>query len=348
MSADAQSLIPVSVLTGFLGAGKTTLLNRLVNHPAMEDVAVLINEFGEVGLDHLLVEQLSEDTIVLNSGCICCTVRGDMIASLTNLIKQRADGTIPKFQRIVIETTGLADPAPIIHTLMADALVVNHFKLDGIITCIDSIHGAGQLDNHEEAVKQAAIADRLVITKADLAGDAPELKQRLARLNPTAKVLSVTKGDIHPNDLFGAGLFKASDKSPDVQNWLRDEALAAQESGHHDDHHHNDVNRHDDHIRSFSIVIDAPLPWDNFTSWLEMLLATKGEQVLRVKGILAVQGVETPVVIHGVQHIFHPAATLPAWPDEDRRSRIVFITRDISKAAIEKTLLAFLDCDTAL
>jgi len=345
MNAEGRhsDLIPVSVVTGFLGSGKTTLLNALLRHPAMDDTAVFINEFGEVGIDHLLVEQLADDTILLNSGCVCCTVRGDLIEGLKSLFKRRVEGDAPKFARVAIETTGLADPAPIIHTLMADGLLINHFKLDGVVTCVDAVHGEQQLTAHVEAVKQAAIADRLVITKTDGADETQSLLARLKDLNPSAETIVAVKGDVHPDKLFGAGLFRADEKTPDVRRWLREEAI-----DHHHDHHHSDVNRHDDHIRSFCLIVEEPIPWEGFLTWLEMLLDTKGERILRVKGVLRLEGVDHPVAIHGVQHVFHPASPLPAWPSTDRRSKIVFITRDISKEAIEKTFAAFVQDASAL
>jgi G3E family GTPase len=332
--------IPLSVITGFLGSGKTTLLNRLLAHPEMGETAVLINEFGEIGLDHLLVRELSEDVVLLNSGCLCCSMRGDLVDSLRDLFLKRVHGTVPEFKRAVIETTGLADPAPIIHTLMTDPLIGARYRLDGIVTTVDAVFGAGQLSDHVEPVKQAAVADRLVLTKTDIAEAATvgDLRHRLRALNPGAPMIVSADGAVAPNDLFGCGLFDAAGKNPDVERWLNAEAY---EDDRH--HHAHDVNRHDAHISAFCLTIDKPVAWQGLVMWLEMLLATHGESLLRVKGILNVEDQDTPVAIHGVQHVFHPPVTLPAWPDGERRSRIVFITRDMGRAAIEATFHAFAD-----
>ncbi len=331
--------IPLSVITGFLGSGKTTLLNRLLAHPDMGETAVLINEFGEVALDHLLVRQVSEDVVLLSSGCLCCSVRGDLVDALRDLFLKRVHGEVPEFRRAVIETTGLADPAPIIHTLMTDPLIGARYRLDGIVTTIDAVFGAGQLSAHAEAVKQAAVADRLVLSKTDIATTAAiaELRRRLRSLNPGAPMVLSADGAVGPEDLFGCGLFDALGKIPDVQRWLNAEAY-----GHHH-HHAMDVNRHDDRISAFCLTIDKPVAWQGLVTWLEMLLATHGESLLRLKGILNVAGQEKPVAIHGVQHVFHPPVTLPAWPDEERRSRLVFITRDMGRDAVEATFHAFAD-----
>ena len=334
----AAQAIPVSVITGFLGSGKTTLLNHLLAHTGMEETAVLINEFGEVGLDHLLVRQISEDIVLLNSGCLCCTVRGDLVESLRELFLKRGRGEVPEFRRTVIETTGLADPAPIIHTLMTDPVLGKRYRLDGIVTTVDAVHGSAQFDSHVESVKQAAVADRLVLTKTDIAdGAAVEaLRARLAAMNPSAPVIVAVDGAAEPDALFDCGLFNPKTKAPDVAGWLNEEAYAqARGPG-----HHHDVNRHDDRIRAFCMTVDDPIEWDAFAVWLEMLLATRGENVLRIKGVLNVAGEAKPVAIHGVQHVFHPPATLPEWPDAERRSRIVFITRDMGRQAIEDTFRA--------
>ena len=345
--------IPVSVITGFLGSGKTTLLNRLLGHAEMRNTAVIINEFGEIGLDHILVRKLDEDVVLLNSGCLCCTVREDLVVSMRDLLRKRAKGEVPAFDRLVIETTGLADPAPILHTLMTDPVLGSRYRIDGIVTTVDAANAMSQLDAQYESVKQAAAADRIVLTKTDLIGSdaVAALTARLATINPAAPILPVLHGDVAPDRLLDAGLFDPKKKSPDVARWLREEAYAEagdhvhhDHHGHdhdhhdHDDHHHHlDVNRHDDRIRAFCLSIDAPIPWDPFVEWIDFLATTQGENLLRIKGILNVEGQERPLAVHGVQHIFHPPTLLPAWPDADRRSRLVFITRDIGRQPIVDT-----------
>ncbi len=335
--------LPVSVLTGFLGSGKTTLLKHLLGHPAMEETAVVINEFGEIGLDHLLVEKADEDTVLLNSGCLCCTIRGDLIDTLRSLFKRRVRREVPAFQRLVIETTGLADPAPILHTLMNDPLLVTRFRLDGVIATVDAVNGARTLDRHEEALKQAAVADRLLITKTDLVEEAAAaaLEARLGALNPAAPRHQVAHGEIEPACLFNAGLYDPETKSLDVRRWLKAEAYEGGRSDSHDHHHYHDVNRHDARIRAFCISHDRPLNWDRFNDWLEMLMSVHGARLLRVKGLLNIEDMERPGGNHGVQHIFHPPALLDTWPDEDRRSQLVFITRDLEQDSFERTLRAF-------
>lgn len=333
---------PVTVLTGFLGSGKTTLLNHLLAHPGLAQTAVLINEFGEVGLDHLLVKHVAEDIVLLQSGCLCCTVRGDMVDALRDLFVKRVKGEVPDFSRVIIETTGLADPAPIIHTLMTDPLLASRYRLDGIVATVDAVNGARTLDNHAEAVKQAAMADRLVLTKTDIADySAVEmLHARLRQLNPAAPILRADQGRLDPAEILDAGLFNDRDKIPDVRKWLNAEAYA---DAHHHDHHHHDVNRHDDRVAAFVFTADKPVSWPALSFALELLISNKGENILRVKGIVNVAGEDKPLAIHGVQHVFHPPAQLESWPDDDRRTRIVFITRDFGREAITRMLGGVLD-----
>jgi len=361
--------IPVSLLTGFLGSGKTTLLKHLITQPEMEDTLVSINEVGEIGLDHLLVAHSQEETIVeMSSGCLCCTIRGDLKKTLKDITWRFAEGGQRKFNRVVIETTGLASPAPILHTLMTDPFIAQRYRLDGVIVTVDAVNGMSTLDHHEEAVQQAAVADRLLLTKTDLADAATlaALQVRLRTLNPGARQLQPQVGQIAAAELLDAGLFKPGEKVPDVARWLNEEAFAEKarhEHDHHHGHHHHghhhhghehhghdhhghghehDVNRHDDHIRAFCFTFDEPIDPVLFDEWLSLLVGFKGPNILRIKGILNLKGEALPTVIHGVQHIFHPTATLPQWPSEDRRSRIVFITRDVERATIERSFDAFM------
>ncbi|MFY7961275.1 MAG: CobW family GTP-binding protein [Elsteraceae bacterium] len=358
-----EPLLPVSVLTGFLGSGKTTLLNHLLNDSGMKDVLVLINEFGEIGLDHQLIASVDAEMVVLASGCLCCTIQSDLSKTLREMALKRVRGEVPPFRRVVIETTGLADPAPILHTLMQDPLVAAYYRLDGVVTCVDAVNGDRTLDAQIEAVKQAAVADRLVITKTDVADSAAvtHLEARLAGLNPGALKLYAAQGGISPDRLFDAGLYNPETKSLDVRRWLQAEAY----DHHDDDHHHNhahdedhdhhdhehrhhhhhgdDVNRHDHRIQALCLTVDQPIEWDNFALWAQTLTSHRGDDMLRLKAILNVAGQDRPVVVHGVQHLFHPPVLLPAWPDDDRRSRVVMIVRDIPQAALEASLRTCLD-----
>ncbi len=325
--------IPVTLLTGFLGAGKTTLLNRLLRAPEMAGTAVLINEFGEIGLDHLLVERLDEDTVLLAAGCLCCTIRGDLSRALRDLA-QRPQPIARPLSRVVIETTGLADPAPILQTLMSDPLLLRDYRLDGVVTLVDAVHGMATLDEQPEALRQAAVADRLVITKTDLADPAP-LRERLAGLNPMAPILM---GEVPAAQLINAGPFSADGKLPQITDWI------AASAHHHHHHHHHDVNRHDARIRALCLRFEAPLPWEGLASYLEMMAMTQGSHMLRMKAVLNLKGQRGPVVMHGVQHSFHPPRMLESWPaGDDQSSRLVFILRDLEPRVVEDGLRAFLD-----
>lgn len=324
---------PVSLVTGFLGSGKTTLLNRLLQAEGMADSAVIINEFGEIGLDHLLVARLDGEVALMANGCICCTVRSDLEQTLRSLLARRDRGAVPPFSRVLIETTGLADPAPVVQLLLANPLVSRFVRLDAVIATVDAVNAPRQLDEHETAVKQVAIADRLLLTKPDLAGEAElaALTARLAALNPAAPVLPVLQGEVAPESLFGAALFDPARRVPDVRRWLCE---AAYEGASAPGAHFPDRRR----IEASCLVFDAPLDWDLVSRWLAALRHFRGADLLRVKGILNVEGEATPLVVHGVHHVFHPPVRLEAWPDADRRSRIVFIARDLGRAELEASL----------
>jgi G3E family GTPase len=327
--------LPVSLITGFLGSGKTTLLNRLLRHDAMKDSAVIINEYGEIALDHLLVERVDGEVAVLASGCICCTIRSDLEETLRALLVRRDRGGVPPFRRILVETTGLADPAPIVQLLLNNPLVSHFLRLDTVVTTVDAVNAAHQLDRQYEAAKQVALADRLLITKCDLVSNIVALESRLGLLNPGARIERVMHGEIDPAGLFGAGLVDPEKKRIDVERWINEKAFAgsceAAHEHHGREHHDHAHHSHDASITSFMLAFDEPLEWMAVSRCLAYLRNSRGEDLLRVKGILNLHGEPAPVAIHGVHHVFHPPVALSEWPDVDRRSRIVFITRGITR-----------------
>ena len=334
--------IPLTVLTGFLGAGKTSLLNRLIADPALADTAVIINEFGEIGLDHLLVEPIKDGVVLLQSGCLCCTLRGDLVDALEQLLRDLDNGRVT-FRRVMLETTGLADPAPVLQTAMAHPYLVMRYRLDGVVTVVDAVNGAATLDEHLE-VGQAGRGRRPARADQDRPhrhAGAPR-RQGAAR-GPPARAQS---GGPDPRRrrrrsdaarLLDCGLFDPDRKIPDVKRWLAAEAYAEQAPHGHHQHgeHHHDVNRHDERIRAFSFAADAAIPAAMFEMFLDLLRSLHGPNLLRLKGIVKLaETPESPLVIHGVQHVFHPPVRLPRWPDGDQRTRIVLITRDLEPSAV--------------
>jgi G3E family GTPase len=320
-------VIPVAVLTGFLGSGKTTLLSHLVRQPEFARTAVIINEFGEIGLDHELVETSKESFVTLQTGCLCCTIRGDLVLTLEDLLRRREAGTVPRFERVVIETTGLADPAPILQALMTDPGLADRLVLAGVVTTVDAVVGSTTLDRQPEAAKQAAVADRIVLTKTDLAPTPEALLARIAALNPAAPVLRGAHGRVDPARLFDGALYDPAGKMPDTQAWLAPEA------------HHRERDHHDAAIVSFCLVREAPLHAIALTLFLETVAEHCGADLLRIKGLIdIVESPGRPAVIHGVQHVVHPPAWLDAWPSADRRSRIVLIGRSLPRIWIERLL----------
>ncbi|MBX4959849.1 GTP-binding protein [Rhizobium lentis] len=351
--------IPVTILTGFLGAGKSTLLNRILKDPVMKDAAVIINEFGDVGIDHLLVESSGDSIIELSDGCLCCTVRGELVDTLANLMDAVQTGRVKPVKRVVIETTGLADPAPVMQAIMGNPVIATNFELDGVVTVVDAVNGLQTLDNHEEARKQAAVADRLIVSKTSMADATAELEQRLRALNPRAALIDADSIEAGSAAVLVNGLYDPATKIADVGRWLRDEDghEAHHHHGdhghdhdhvgheHHDHHQHaHDVNRHDASIRSFSIIEEKPIDPMALEMFIDLLRSAHGDKLLRMKAIVSVSDrPERPLVLHGVQNIFHPPVRLPAWPDpDDRRTRMVLITKDLPESFVKDLFDAFL------
>jgi G3E family GTPase len=316
---------PVTLITGCLGSGKTTLLQRLLRDPALSDTAVLINEFGEVGLDHYLLERIDERMVMLQSGCVCCTIRGELSAAIKDLHSRRERGLLPPFQRLVIESTGLADPFPILSTVRSDPVLRHHFCLGNVITTVDAVNGAQQLAGQPESIKQVAVADRLVLTKTDLATaeEIAQLTPRLRHINSDAPLWRAAEDDLDADALLSG---------QDHGAWQPAEADDAMPDGHH---------RHADDIRTLALSIDERIDWARFGLWLTMLLNRHGEALLRVKGILNVADAVTPVAVHAVQHLVHTPRHLAAWPDQNRRSRLILIARGLDPAVIERSFRAF-------
>lgn len=350
LSQSPDDRLPVLLLTGFLGSGKTTLLNAWLGLPELENAAVIVNEFGEVGIDHSLIASSNDNTIELSTGCLCCTVRGDLVETLRELQVKRAKGEVRAFDRVIIETTGLADPAPVIQALITFP-VVRRFRLSQVITTVDAANGCATLQRYPESVKQAAVADDVIITKTDIAGvDKAAVAKRVKALNPGVRLhQSTVAHPVLPSQLMSANIYDPASKSEDVIEWLNAEAYEQDESPHdanlhhgehgHAPHHHaHDVNRHDAEIGSFCLTYEEPLHWEHVANWLDALVLAHGDQLLRVKGILSIEGRESPIVVQAVQHLFHPPYELDAWPTDRRRSQLVFITRGLSREFIVEVL----------
>ncbi|WP_181704845.1 CobW family GTP-binding protein [Chthonobacter rhizosphaerae] len=343
---DVPAFTPVNLLTGFLGSGKTTLLRRLLADPALAGTAVLINEFGEVGLDHHLLDRIDDTMVLLQSGCLCCTIRGELSQAIRDLLGKRERGLVPGFDRIVVESTGLADPFPILSTLKADPVLRHHVRPGNVVTTVDAVNGLGQIERHPESARQAAVADRLVITKTDIADEAAvaDLTAGLRRLNPAAPLVDAAD-DLDVEALIGRDVAATSGPSHSARAWFsetfRSDDPTRAPAGDAHPHGALDRNSHLGRIRSFTVVVDEPIDWTAFGIWLSMLLNRHGERVLRVKGILSIAGEVAPVAIHGVQHLVHTPVHMSGWPSDDRRSRIVFIVDGLDPDLIRRSLAAF-------
>jgi G3E family GTPase len=330
---DAANTVPVTILTGFLGSGKTTVLNHLLRQPSLADTVVIVNEFGAVGLDHLLIEQAIEDAVLLKNGCICCTVRGDIADTLDVLWQRRASGELPPFRRVAIETTGLADPAPVAHALIAEPGARHACRLDAIVTTVDALHGPMQLDRQPEARRQVAMADRILLTKTDLATSAQiaRAEARVAALNATAPRRHVVAGAVDAANVFDLG--------PDngrLEQWLRPL----------DSHGHQHLPfRHAEQIGSVVLRCDSPVSWSALQAWLDSVLSLRGDAVLRLKGLVWLAGRDRPIVLQGVHHVLHPPVYLDRATQAEGATRIVLITRGLSATGLRASFAAALHAD---
>ena len=337
MTPDAP--LPITLLTGFLGSGKTTVLNHLVRN--LPRTAILMNEFGEVALDHQLLQKMEGPMALLSGGCVCCTISGSLSPTLKNLWMARQKGDIPAFERVIIETTGVADPVPVLDNLLHDNWVRARFRLDGVVTTVDAVFAMQQLDEHFEAAKQIAVADRLLLTKTDLAPaeNVAALRERLAGLNPAADIVTVTNGALDPTTIQNLGLWNAETQSLEVARWLKQTRYQPAHAGKLGGKPQTDP--HDARIQAFSVMLDEPQDRYGLQSALNMLTSFRAENLLRFKAMVNLQGESHPVVLHGIQHVLYPEVQLDAWPDDDHRSRFVFIVRDLAPEFVAKLLADF-------
>ena len=337
-----DSPIPVTLLTGFLGSGKTTVLNHIVR--SLPRTAILMNEFGEVAIDHQLLQKMEGPMALLSGGCVCCTISGSLSPTLKNLWMARQKGDVPPFERVIIETTGIADPVPVLDNLLHDNWVRARFRLDGVVTTVDALFGAGQLDQHAEAVKQVAMADRVLLTKTDLAPveTATALRERLAALNPAADIVTVVDGQIDPAAIQNLGLWNAETRSLEVERWLKSRRYRPASPGKLGSKPEPAATpSHDARIQAFSVMLDQPIDHYGLHAALSMLTSFRAENLLRFKAIVNLRGESQPLVLHGVQHVLYPEVRLDAWPDDDHRSRFVFIVRDLDPAFVARLLADF-------
>lgn len=324
---------PLTLITGFLGSGKTTLLSALLQDPLLADTAVLVNELGEVPLDHHLLRQIDEQTIIMDSGCVCCTIRGDLVDELRDLEVRVHRGEIPAFRRVVVETTGLADPVPVLATLQSDPGLAARYAADGVVACVDAVNAPLQAVRQPEWTKQVVVADRIVLTKTDLAdADAADSTALIRARNPVAEVVVGVSGDVRAAELIGLGAVAEEARARQVTAWL--DAVAR------DPHHGHAHVEGDDAVRAIALRFEEPLDWTMFAIWLAMLLQSHGDSVLRVKGLLDT-GADGPLVLHGVQHVIHPPTHLESWPDDDRASRLVIIARGLDRDDLLRSIAAF-------
>lgn len=343
--------IPVTLLTGFLGSGKTTLLNKLLHHPAMRDTAVIINELGDAGLDQIFAnsnlaqniesEHIADNTVLLSSGCLCCSLRNELADTMRDLFFKRALQAIPEFKRLVIETTGMADPGPILANLMNEPVIESVYRLDAVVVTIDSVYGLQQLADNKEALKQAAVADILLLTKTDIADTEQinALQEKLSTINQGATQYQVTHGEIDPTYIINAGLFDIASKQAEPQRWLRSVTKPTAPKGTLPTSTSQKI--HDDTIASFTVTMPSPINWRDLKPVILKLCQTHGEKLLRLKGIIHAADQAAPLAIHAVHFTPYPPTLLEGWTEENPSSRIVIIGKGLDEVEVRKVLMQF-------